>query len=308
MPFETPLLSLTDGLLHGGAGFDWSFVDAVYCISLRERPDRSAAAQLQFQRVGLAGRVHFFRPAKHPKSPLTGIWNSHQAVARHALAAGHKRILVFEDDIKFFGNVTARGLGHIARTLEELPASWNLFYLGHWPIRVRFINRRVLQTRSACTHAYIANHSLLHWLAVARFEDITIDPLLRKRIGRGIDAVFASIGSTYALFPMLARQSASPSDHLSEKKRKRVRKARHLVTRTRMRELILSHLMRPNELFVVFKSLVLAWATGRAGQSGRGQHDQNWPRLLPTQLPPVAERALLANANDQGHTVRAKAG
>jgi hypothetical protein len=36
---------------------DWAFFVKIYCISLDERTDRRQEAMLQFERVGLTGRV-----------------------------------------------------------------------------------------------------------------------------------------------------------------------------------------------------------------------------------------------------------
>ena len=81
---------------------DWSdVVDAVYCISLQTRPDRMAAAHAEINRVGLAPLTTFYRPLPHPERPVQGIWESHRAVARHALERGLRRVLILEDDIRF---------------------------------------------------------------------------------------------------------------------------------------------------------------------------------------------------------------
>jgi hypothetical protein len=223
---------------------DWSPIEAAYCISLREREDRARAAEAQFHRVGLCRKVVFYRPARHASNPIVGIWESHRAVLSHALRHGCRSALVFEDDVVFsrgFGSRTSRSL---KRVIQDLPADWNILYLGHWPMRMRFISAHLVSTSSACTHAYLASERLMRFIADRPYTDQVPLP----GVGRGIDSVFARLSDTYAYFPMVAVQSTSPSDHFRPRPSRNIRKVSHLVTRTRAREWLLSNLMRPAEM------------------------------------------------------------
>jgi hypothetical protein len=249
------------GSSETAAVFDWSFVDAIYCISLVERPDRLVSAMAEFHRVGLCRDVVFYRPRRHPRDPIIGIWESHSAVARHACARGHGRVLVLEDDVRFTRALRPRRLQSIGRAMTTLPADWQIFYLGHWAIHTTFFRRNVLRTQSACTHAYVANRSALAWLAGSAYQRTELDHRWARFIGRGLDAAFASLGNTYAYFPMVAIQDTSPSDHLRPERRGRIRKLRHVVAHTRVREILLSKLMIPNQFFVLQRSSCAAlWA------------------------------------------------
>lgn len=231
----------------GQGGYDWSFVDAVYCISLADRPDRAALAARELHRVGLCRRVLFYRPDRHRGRVIEGIWESHRAVADHALRQGARCALILEDDAAFGRWVRPRTVAAVAAALRTLPADWMIYFLGHWPLRARFVRYNVVRTWSGCAHAYIASERLLHWLRATPFDK---EKRERSRIvGGGIDASYARLESTFAHFPMLAIQAVRGSDHLAFKMRKRrIRKLRHLVTRTEAGELLLSYLMRPNEL------------------------------------------------------------
>jgi hypothetical protein len=226
--------------------FDWSFVDAAYCISLQSRPDRVTEAARQFHRVGLCRHVTFFRPAKHATMPKVGIWESHRAVGLEALARGQQRVLIFEDDVRFARHVSPRTARAVGRALDRLPADWTIFFLGHWPLRAWFVRRNVLRTVSGCAHAYVAGPNLLGWL---RDHPYGTAPIVRF-VGVTIDAAYAALPGAYAYFPMLATQSASASDHLGRDSAKRVKRFRHLFTRSRYREMLHSGLMRPTELAV----------------------------------------------------------
>lgn len=223
----------------------WPFLDAAYCISLRTRPDRAECAAAQLHRLGLCRKATFYRPERHPTAPKIGIWESHRAVVLDGLSRGCERVLVLEDDASFrpLGPRTARAVG---LALARLPADWMIFFLGHWPLRAWFVRRNVLRTASGCAHAYIASGHLMRWL---RDHPYGTAPVVRL-VGVSIDAAYAALPGTYAYFPMLAVQSVSASDHMPVETGRPVRKLRHLVTRSRYREHLLSRLMRPAELAV----------------------------------------------------------
>jgi len=234
---------------EAGRALDWSFVHAVYCISLVERDDRMALAASELHRVGLCRKVLFYRPRRHPSRVIEGIWESHRAVARHALARGVQTALIFEDDAVFTRRITPERLADVAATMARLPVGWQLYFLGHWPLKARFLDRNLLATASACAHAYIASHRHLEWLDAHPFS--ARQNAYDRRAGGGIDAAYAKLPNCYAYFPMLAIQAVRASDHMAEKKAKRrVKKLKHLVTRTDLGEILLSRCMRLNELAV----------------------------------------------------------
>ena len=248
---------------------DWSFADAVYCISLEERDDRMARAAAEFHRIGLCRRVLFYRPTRHPTRVIEGIWDAHRAVARHALERSPversvERVLILEDDVRFTRRITSTRLAKVRAAIDRLPADWTIFFLGHWPLRARFRAPDTLETASACAHAYLASPRLLRWLDAHPFGHHAAQ--LDTRAGAGIDAAYARLDSCYAYFPMLAIQGILGSDHMAEKIRtRRIKRLKHLVTRTRLGEVLLSRLMRPNE-FLIAGIGAVAGAVERLGR------------------------------------------
>jgi hypothetical protein len=242
----------------------WRFVHRAYCISLADRPDRAALAAAELHRVGLCRRVLFYRPDRHPTRVIEGIWESHRAVARHAQETGARNALILEDDVAFAPWVGRRTLAAVEAAMAALPPDWTIFFLGHWPLKARFVTPNLLRTSSACAHAYIASPRLLAWLAANPFSKERRE---RERIaGGGIDASYARLPEAFAFFPMLATQAARGSDHMAEKKRnKPIRKLKHLVTRTDLGEFLLARMMRPNELAIaaVAAGIALAGWLGR---------------------------------------------
>ena len=227
---------------------DWSFLDAVYCISLKTRDDRALRVAEEFHRTGLCRYVQFYRPDKHPQKGVIGSWESHRQVAMHAHRQGCRTALVFEDDVLFQRRVTPQLLAEVAVTLERLPSDWHIFYLGHWPVEAWFLRSNLLRTRSACAHAYVISERLMAWIEEHPYGTPGIP--MTKIIGKALDSAFSRLPGTYALMPMLATQSVSASDNFSYKSRTKT-KLKHWVTRSVHRETMLSHLMRPAELIVV---------------------------------------------------------
>jgi hypothetical protein len=236
-------------------GVDWSFVDGAFCISLKTRDDRATLVAQQFHKVGLCRKVLFYRPEKHPVKGTIGSWESHRAVARLALERGFERALTFEDDVLFVGKLSPPRLHAIGDTLDRLPPDWRLLFLGHWPLWAYFVRPTVLRCASACAHAYISSKTQLQWLAERPHGTPGIDKF--SIVGNTLDAAFARLPGAYALFPMIAIQSVSQSDNFQTTGRPK-KKVKHLVSRSRYREWLLSNFMRPAQYLVVLGS-PLAW-------------------------------------------------
>jgi len=224
---------------------DWSFLDAGYCISLQSRDDRATSMEKELHRVGLCRHTIFYRPIKHPRSTKIGVWESHRRVAKHALAQRHQNVLILEDDVVFSRSLTGGTTTAIKRSLQRLPTDWMAFFLGHWVLWMMPIGGRTMRSGSLCAHAYIASPRLLRWLRDHPFNK----NMKRVKIaGKGIDAVYGALPKMYSLFPMIAIQSSSPSDHMKAKAKRA--KLNDYISNSRYRDKMLSGLMRPNEIAV----------------------------------------------------------
>jgi hypothetical protein len=243
---------------RGSSGsFDWSWLDAVYCISLKTRSDRTAEAAEELHRVGLCRHVRFYRPDRHPRSPRKGIWQSHRDVAAHALAASFERVLILEDDVLFQRRFTPRSERRIAEAMGRLPRDWWAFYLGHWPLAAHFEGWRILRSASLCTHAYIANRALLEWLVETPFAK----SLPRSRIGgKGIDSAMAVLPGMFAYYPMVATQRNTSHDH--------VRLGRPRALKAQLRDQLLARGMRANQALAIALSPI-TWAARRLARRRR---------------------------------------
>jgi GR25 family glycosyltransferase involved in LPS biosynthesis len=182
----------------------WSFFDRIYCISLKERPDRRAQAAAQFERVGLAGRIKYMSFDRHPANREQGIYESHMACIREGLDDGADHILIFEDDVVFDRYSPAR-FGAALTFLRKQPG-WKILFLGCLVSRsfetespaVRAVDYRCL------AHAYALNRSCAERLVRKPWSGTPFDGILRSSNKDGM----------FACYPSFAFQSNSASDNL----------------------------------------------------------------------------------------------
>jgi hypothetical protein len=177
-------------------------LDAIYCISLQEQPHRTRQAIAHFHRIGLCRHVTLYRPVRG-KNGERAIWESHRALARHALENDRRCTLMLEDDVDF-RQLWSKLAPRIERAIGALPTDWCAFYLGHIPFQAYFVRRDILRVRSACAHAYVASERLLTWLTDT--EPFRPDVATWDRIGGSIDGALAGLPGMYALFPMAVLQ------------------------------------------------------------------------------------------------------
>jgi GR25 family glycosyltransferase involved in LPS biosynthesis len=175
---------------------------AIYCISLQEQPHRMRQATAEFHRIGLCRHVTFYRPVREDYAERA-IWESHRALARHALANGRHCALMLEDDIDFRQRWSVLA-PRIERAIKRLPADWYGLYLGHVPLQAYFVRPNIMRVRSAGAHAYIAGPRLLAWLEDT--DPFSTDVPTWSLIGHTIDGALANLPGMYALFPMAVLQ------------------------------------------------------------------------------------------------------
>jgi GR25 family glycosyltransferase involved in LPS biosynthesis len=209
--------------------WDWSWIDQVYCINLRERVDRYLESQCEFHRVGLCNRVLYYRPEKpsdeewqahvqylkdtnNQDSIMTmtkgayGCWKSHKAIMEHAMHHNYKRILVFEDDIAFTESFEPSTLHNLANTVQDLPQDADVFHLGYFPLRGTPVMHEGLSTlgkiwsvKALCTVAYMAT---IKGMETIRNSDLSLP----------IDFWLTKNSTQYAIFPKVAWQRKSKTD------------------------------------------------------------------------------------------------
>ena len=112
-------------------------IDRVYVINLKSRPDRRREMETELGRIGLAPQsplVAFFDAVKPPAAGdfpsvgARGCFMSHLGIIERAAAAGHRAILILEDD----ATVAPEHRAGFIRAVEALAAAdWALAYPGY---------------------------------------------------------------------------------------------------------------------------------------------------------------------------------
>jgi GR25 family glycosyltransferase involved in LPS biosynthesis len=183
----------------------WSSIDLIQCITLRERPERRAAAEHQFAAVGLAERVEFLEQERDAEDGKRGCFRAHQQAAAVALERGARRALTFEDDVVFLSHFTphlaARAAAFLASDEAVLP--WSVFFLGHFPRKMELVDgwSDVVRVRSMDGHAYVLTPAGARELCSLAYAGDQVDVHFHYRCERA-----------FALYPMVAVQAAGASD------------------------------------------------------------------------------------------------
>ncbi len=182
----------------------WSFFDRIYCISLKNRTDRRATAQAHFARVGLADAVQFVLVDKDPGDSERGIHESHLLCMKMGLAAGARRMLIFEDDV-VFQRVSPALIEDMISFLEA-DDDWQFFFLGclvNRSEKTAYQSVVRIEYRSLA-HAYVVTAACARELVEHRpWSGIAFDAMLRDLQSKQL----------YALYPSVAFQSNAASDN-----------------------------------------------------------------------------------------------
>ncbi|MGD9920528.1 MAG: hypothetical protein AB7V13_03650 [Pseudorhodoplanes sp.] len=244
-------------------------IDAAYCLTLAESPEREASVVAHFHDIGLCRRVVLRRANRLKERVNAAIWESHRDAARHALARGCQRVLIMEDDVAF-NQPVAEFSPRVSRTFKALPDDWWGLYLGHVPVQAYPVGRGVVRARSGALHAYIAHTPMLEWYA--RYRPRAAEIPLWSLLSPAIDAATSLLPKMYALFPMVAFQRDT-GDRRIDSSHTMAGTRRSLFDFDRYRYLVLFNGMRVAEILAVLGSpfhwLTMDWFIARAGRRAR---------------------------------------
>jgi len=115
------------------------FFDKIYCINVDSRTDRWEECQQMFSKYNLdVERFSAFEPDIEPiccirKTELSLI-RTHREIIKKAKEHNYTNVLIFEDDVEFCDYVIGyNGLSleeRFSKSIDFLPKSWDVFYLG----------------------------------------------------------------------------------------------------------------------------------------------------------------------------------
>lgn len=168
-------------------------VDALLCISLKEREDRRNLFR-QTVSPSITNPVDFFI-AERCADPVQGCYESHQAVARLVLAHDWERVLVFEDDAKPYG-IRFGQAWWINRFIRR--DQFQVLHLGYsmgrtWMTWFPFIARGNV----VALHAYVISREGCQVLVETPYSGVPVDVMFKQNIKQ------------HCVYPMLYRQHAA---------------------------------------------------------------------------------------------------
>lgn len=162
-------------------------VDAVLCISTRDRVDRREHLEAQFKNSGL--NIEYIIVDRDTEDGQRGCFNSHKLCASIALERNYKNVLILEDDITLEYSSLSK-VKKINKFLKE--NNPEIFYLGATLGKIWLTwNLSIARIRSQGAFAYILSSDSCKKVAALEYN------------GKGIDNLYSKIFKGYAVFPMM---------------------------------------------------------------------------------------------------------
>jgi hypothetical protein len=204
-------------------GFDWSFIDTIFCICLKDRNDRLNHSVEQFHKYGLCKKVIYYRPDRPSDEVVQkynlkekgryGCWEAHRYVTWLAKNLYQSKLnLIFEDDVLFVPSFSPETLKKIRHHIEvQLPNKWDVYYLGYMPVYGNIpCGNNLWKIHGLMSHAYIQNsHFIDKFINMPWIEYGRIDNNKREI---GPDSWAMRNAKQYAYSPMIAVQNDMSSD------------------------------------------------------------------------------------------------
>lgn len=180
-----------------------NFFSRIVLINLASRPDRLVESSLELKRHKIPFEVV---PAIKNENGQQGISDTLRGLFRETLDAGHRNVLVFEDDVRMV--VEPEEFERVMDlALVELPGHWDILYLG-----ANLPNKAMVSEYSA--HLLSTKRALaLHAVAYSRGG---MEKILSLKPYLPIDLQIADLiniqGCSFVTFPLLCTQKEGFSD------------------------------------------------------------------------------------------------
>lgn len=166
-------------------------VEKIVTISLMNREDRRIIVKKELSKLNL--QTEFFLTEPDKENRERGCFDSHVAVARHALREGCQSILIFEDDIKILP-FSQNQMDAINQFISK-PARFDLLYLGLILGKIWYCGTKsIVRARGACLHGYLLSKSGMEKMANYQFTGLAIDEVVKQDL------------KCYSVYPMIAEQ------------------------------------------------------------------------------------------------------
>lgn len=175
------------------------YFDQIFLINLPHDRERQAAARKQLAAYNIP--FHLVEGI-YMDDPEDGIRQTVRNIFYHSLRKGHKRILVFEDDIKIISD-PGIAMPHVIEQLAPLNDYWDVLFLGvntHEPFR-EFYSKNILPVQMGYgLHAVAYTHyAMAKLLKIFAADTNAIDIAIARHL--------QPQGNCYATYPLLVTQN-----------------------------------------------------------------------------------------------------
>lgn len=157
--------------------------DKIFYINLEHRTDRKQLCEDFFNKNNI--KAERFEAEKN-SNPTVGCAFSHYKLFLKAKELNLKNVLILEDDF-YFPNFD---IAYIQDAYSQLPADWDIFYLGYNPTeKLQPFSNNLFKVNGAwCLHAYCVN---------SRFYDVFLNNF---RINVPVDVVVKELQKKYKMY------------------------------------------------------------------------------------------------------------
>jgi len=166
--------------------------DKAFCFSLKGAKDRRKLLEPEFKKIGIEVEYILSEKSDNPEKAVS---LCHQEICQRALDENLERILVFEDDCRFY-EFDPIQLEQINSFLDSND-KWDLFYLGGilgdlWKTKYKGIAR----IKCVGVHSYIIPKRTYN-----KILDIDYD-----KTNKAVDRVYKRMFRSYSPFPLISKQ------------------------------------------------------------------------------------------------------
>lgn len=179
----------------------------IYCINLKERPERWKKVQKEVEKMGDSYELIRFDAIKNTENPRVGAANSFISIIEQAKWDNKEDVLIIEDDLILH----SKSKEIFESTYKTLPTDWDVFLGGVYYYKTKTnINKKLVKVGDFCS---------LHF---ALFRNTSYDKIIsyktnkantRTHIDRYMGLMSANKDlNVYVAWPMFAKQEAGYSD------------------------------------------------------------------------------------------------
>ncbi len=175
-------------------GFDWSFCDAIYILTVYGADRRLEQTLAHAQKIGIPRELIVVIKDPPARNKAEAIWNNHRKAWYHMLESGHRRAVVVEDDMAPSDELTPESFDVVSTWLRENPEAFDIFFFGYWPFQnVKPAGAGVVTGRCLGLYAYLITA-----------ESASVLAPIRPKRGLPVDYLVATtLKNQYAAHPMV---------------------------------------------------------------------------------------------------------